>query len=131
MYCTRCGSILPEDANFCHKCGTPQKEDMKVEEPKYDTCEIVFAVIKNTGAFSRGKMKFWAKAYGTDQTYTVGESDIFDVYIIDEPPVRGKQYDLAATAINNLEEKLMADGWEYTGRYGNYYWQKKFRRKAK
>ena len=34
MYCTQCGGLLPEEARFCPKCGTPVPADPVPEEPQ-------------------------------------------------------------------------------------------------
>ncbi|MBQ5584663.1 MAG: zinc ribbon domain-containing protein, partial [Ruminiclostridium sp.] len=34
MYCTQCGGLLPEEARFCPKCGTPAPADPVPEEPQ-------------------------------------------------------------------------------------------------
>ena len=34
MYCTQCGGLLPEEARFCPKCGTPVPADPIPEEPQ-------------------------------------------------------------------------------------------------
>jgi large subunit ribosomal protein L7/L12 len=36
MYCIHCGTNLPDDANFCSKCGKPQKQETPIEKSRYD-----------------------------------------------------------------------------------------------
>lgn len=33
MYCTKCGNQVPDDAQFCEKCGTPVKTEQVKEQP--------------------------------------------------------------------------------------------------
>lgn len=54
IFCMNCGNELPDDANFCLKCGKPVGNVAKSTpqtEPKWEYCEIVFTyetdVVKN------------------------------------------------------------------------------------
>ena len=41
MFCSTCGTELPDEANFCWKCGQPVKESVSRAVPaQYEFCEI-------------------------------------------------------------------------------------------
>ena len=77
MFCMNCGKELPDDANFCLKCGKPQNASAlaEVEEPVWETCEIVWNYKKKGGMLSNDKLMFWAKAIGPKGEYNAGESE--------------------------------------------------------
>lgn len=37
MFCMHCGSLVPEDSNFCIECGTPVQVQQPVEETTQPT----------------------------------------------------------------------------------------------
>lgn len=45
MYCNQCGKSIPDDAKFCHHCGSAvgveQKSDKKPEEPQKSKVKLV------------------------------------------------------------------------------------------
>ena len=49
MYCAKCGTRLPDDANFCLKCGQ-QQEDGAVHSPT--TTKVI--EIRDSGVFEKG-----------------------------------------------------------------------------
>ena len=46
MFCTRCGSELPEETNFCPKCGAPQNGEVGTapKKEKVEDNEVKFTV---------------------------------------------------------------------------------------
>jgi len=38
-YCKKCGAELPENANFCTKCGTPVTEQARKERERRERAE--------------------------------------------------------------------------------------------
>jgi len=126
MYCINCGSQLSDDANYCLKCGKPQKPNIQVDEVKWETCEIVYEEINRGGVFSNSQMRFWADAIGQKGSYNAGASISFEQYVY--PPASDDQR--ALNAHRDLIKQLIADGWEATGDRGNGWWSHRFRRKA-
>ncbi len=135
MFCKKCGKLLPTDANFCQICGTPQREGLVVEEPKWETCELFLSEEKACGIFSRPVMKFWAKAYSEKGSYCAGVSEQFLGDGIHGsstiPYMHKKDMKFAVTALEKLEGKLLKDGWEFLGTFGDWFWAKRFRRRVK
>src|SRR5256885_12810356 len=73
MYCGNCGKELPNDANFCLKCGKPQGATVQAEVPFWEMCEIYF-FDKPKGFFSSAG-QFWAEAIGPKGRYNAGASE--------------------------------------------------------
>jgi hypothetical protein len=95
MYCTNCGYQLPNDANFCLKCGRPQKAGVQVEEPRWETCEIEDIW---------GGLTLKAVAVGPSGRYIAAAQAI-------PPPTWSKHAD-TEEAMKNLANKLVSEGWE-------------------
>ena len=76
MFCINCGTELPDEANFCWKCGKPQKEGVTVDEPKWEICEIVYETVK-APFFGNCEYRFWARAIGPQGKYRASESPVF------------------------------------------------------
>ena len=103
MFCNNCGTEIPDEANFCWKCGRPQKEGVKVEEPKYETCEI-FYIIVHEGIFGN-KSVFKAEAIGPKGKYNAGQTEIFS---IDQMIFKSRH----GVIHDGLISKLVKDGWD-------------------
>ncbi len=41
MYCMDCGQQLPDDANFCSKCGVPQKAGITAASPRPESLTLL------------------------------------------------------------------------------------------
>jgi hypothetical protein len=121
MFCTNCRTELPDDANFCSNCGRPQREDVGLAEPQWETWEIVFRQVRHRFLHTP-TLQFWAKAIGPDGTYSVGESPEFDSNYY--PESNGK-YDAGANDV--LVKHLTSEGWQPVGR-GEYWYAHRFRR---
>jgi len=90
MFCSNCGLQIPEEANFCQKCGSPQSKSgsktlLPSEEPKWETREI-FSDLKTKTNLLKGINPFWhatddmmqmfiAQALGPKGMYTVVQTD--------------------------------------------------------
>jgi len=131
MYCKYCGCQLPDEAQFCWKCGRPQKDGIQVHDSR-ESCEIHWEVVQNKGLFHSGKIKFFAKAYSPGGIYRAGESPIFNASkYYDCPPGSSDDPGLvqAKNALSHLIDQLLKNRWEYVGTYGEgNYWEKHFRR---
>jgi hypothetical protein len=121
MYCSNCGTELPDNANFCVKCGKPQREGAQPIAVKYETCVIMWKT-KDTKIKWIGKteteMSFWAEAIGSKGLYNAGESESV-IFYGDYPSIQ--QNDKAEAAVNSLIKKLGSDGWESTGKGKSWY----------
>ena len=127
MYCINCGTQIPDEANFCSKCGKLQTSKIeKVEETKWETCEIAYTVINQGHLLSNRRMMFWANAIGVNGNYNAGESVPFEQYTT--PPSSSDQRALAAH--REFISQLTKNGWESAGDRGEDWWCNRFRRKA-
>jgi hypothetical protein len=140
MDCKNCGTQLPDGANFCYKCGKPQSDNLQVDEPKWEICEIYHSVEKKGTIFSRPELIFWAKASGPNGNYNAGKSvrflgdRVYDrpLHGIDVTPSRwDDEMAYAKNALYNLETNLLKDGWEFLGSFGEFYWKKRYRRRVR
>jgi hypothetical protein len=105
MFCNDCGTELPDEANFCWKCGKPQREDIRVERPRWEICEITYP---SPWVFLCWGHKFWADAIGPQGRYNAGDSPTFSTR-------RGGPYASSQEAVNAhnaLIKKLFEDGWD-------------------
>jgi len=69
MYCFNCGTLLVDDADFCHKCGLPQKPDGRQEQGRWEFCEIV---AKSKEGVLRDTYYYEAEAVGPHGPYIAG-----------------------------------------------------------
>ena len=127
MFCTKCGAELPEQANFCWKCCLPQRDDVEAPNSRYEVCEITFRTVKNSG-FGPWIGRFVAESVGLNGTYKVAESGDFNQGATSKKARQKKWNEFDA-----LIAKLIADGWEYVGLYGDGEsdWQRRFRRRIR
>lgn len=134
MYCTNCGTKLPDEANFCSNCGKPVSGSTpKPIEEKWETCEIVCENNWDKIPFSTNlkglifgvtgapkNYKFVTKKVDIDGIHTIIETQKF--YELDDPHQNAKQ------EINTMIDILVKDRWESTGR-GEKWFNYKFRRR--
>ena len=130
IFCMNCGHELPDDANFCFKCGKPLKSTIQSAQPdaRWEYCEIVCKV----GGFSGLKSYFVAQGTGSHGLYIAARSTK-TFYGIDNT---GGDYPdthawggekKAKAALDEMISLLSADGWELTGEKGEW-WEYKYRR---
>ncbi len=133
IYCMQCGKELPDDANFCLKCGKPIGNAVKPapqSEQQWEYCEIV---CEHSGFFG-GKSYFLAKAIGAKGVYEAGRSTTpFGIYPSGpdggySPAGTGGKYQ---SALDEVLAALSAKGWQPVGRDTEYWWKYKFRRLVK
>ena len=131
MYCSACGRELPDDANYCLKCGRPQRDGVRVDEPIYETCEIDFWDQGKPGGFFRNRTYetvYWADAMGPEGPYNAGESRA-----VPGPSTNGwlsgPYSDDHYVAWKELVTQLTSDGWESVGPGGCWYIHR-FRRRV-
>jgi hypothetical protein len=134
MYCSKCGTKLPDEANFCWKCGKSQKEGIPNGELQWERCYITYEGVQQSGWISTGKARWWANVTGPEGSYRAGASSTFDAGVFNqevEVPTGPHDYAYrrAITALDELVNKLVADGWEPISSMGEPYWNKQFRRR--
>jgi len=132
MFCLTCGTQLPDDANFCHKCGTPigQTQSSKVT---WEYCQICWD--EEDSLFSGTQVWFWADAVGPEGKYNAGESPRYRTWgntRVYGPADLSHKKDRANAeeAHNRLVQMLISDGWEPLPERGEYWWQLRFRRRV-
>jgi hypothetical protein len=125
MFCINCGTELPDEANFCLRCGKPQEEGVKVEEPRWETCEILHTTL-NAPWFGDYEKQFWAAAIGPQGKYNAGESPVFES-LYTSPSGSSQE---AIDAHDALIKTLLEDGWEPIGDR-RYWWGDRFRRRVR
>jgi ribosomal protein L40E len=142
LFCYRCGTQLPDQANYCWKCGNPRKEGTQAKSPEWETCTITYEAVRNNkflGSHS-GQARWWAKATRPRESYRAGESPIFYASVekgVVEIPYSNPGFSAHLTYIDTLKvldvltNKLIADGWEPTGTYGASYWKRQYRRRIR
>ncbi len=129
MFCMNCGTELPDEANFCWKCGKPQKQTVPaggsepVAEPQWETCQIVFA--QTHQGFLGKKGMFKVEATGPNGTYSVCQTPEFPVGA--EPDRDNLQ---VQKVHNALVARLKNEGWEITGIRGTKWWESEFSRRV-
>jgi hypothetical protein len=136
MYCHQCGQKLPDEANFCLRCGRPQRPDLTIpheSEPVWETCEIDWEQWKDH-FFGGPEGVFWAEALGRDGRYRAATSAPFQA---PQGPVTiggNQRYvplrEAAQAALDAFIRHLLRGGWQPTGGRGDYWFSLRFRRRA-
>jgi hypothetical protein len=116
MYCSNCGTQLPDTANYCLNCGRPQKAKARKSEDQWEVCKIEDVYV---GGFSP-KQQLQAKAAGPKGTYLAGSSRKYK-----SNDKRGRD-----KCLSDLISQLTADGWELVGT-GDSWYEHTFRRRVK
>lgn len=78
MFCKYCKVELPDEAEFCWKCGKPQRNKNLVQEPRWESCEIVWAQVHKIEP-ETGESEFFAKARGSKGQFRSSESYVTNV----------------------------------------------------
>jgi len=122
MYCSNCGTQLSDDANFCLKCGNPQKQYIQTGGPTWETCEIFYKETTNGILWEAGF--FYVEAIGPFGVTEVARSGTF-------PEFGGPSSSstIVTDVHKDLISKLLQTGWESTGDRGDNWWSNRFRRK--
>jgi hypothetical protein len=126
MFCTSCGKDLPDDANFCLRCGQPLRTTasaplpaIHVVSPHWETCEIKDRLVQKPGWHTHAICIYYAEARGATGIYEVAQSPPYEAGRPDEQ-----------TSLDVLINQLMSEGWEYLGFYATMCWAKAFRRRV-
>lgn len=126
MFCRHCGAQLPDDANFCSKCGKPQTpaEGRAAAAPAQavEVCEVVAEMVaeKWSPTFPADMVRFEAKAAGPQGEYVAAESPKVKAGLSEyyQPNKNNKRH---VKALEELTAALAAAGWERTGKGREWY----------
>ena len=121
MFCPNCGTQLPDEVNFCWKCGKTQRSaTITSSETQYEHCRIELVEIGYR--FLQGTFyQFDANAIGPNGPYVAGQSKQFsDLMNENQQPA----------ILNTLIRQLVADGWEAVETKGSEWYQHGFRRRV-
>ena len=120
MFCVKCGTQNPDDANFCSKCGTPLKSD----QDQWEICQIECMEVKEVGWFSPAEYQFVARVTTSKGPIIVAESPVF------KKPDNMQRDKATQAAFKALVNRLLSDGWEYLRAEGEFiwWWRHQFRR---
>ena len=138
IYCTECGKELPDDANFCLRCGKPQSAGVAPWESDtfpWETARIRSKVLKKE-RFSRNcTCAFVLEAIGPVWNYISETSRPFEYYFGYDPLAHGSGFvpvnenRTTRDAFDSFVSKIVAAGWEPVPYQGSWY-QCHFRRRA-
>jgi hypothetical protein len=138
--CKGCGGSFDDSFRFCPYCGLakPESEVIKVEvrvssDDKWDTCQICrYIYHKEEHLFGDDVEEgyFWADGIGLNGTFFAGESPIFNVvYQQDKKNYKWSVIGNGSRPAHDfLVNRLIKNGWEPDGSFGEEWWQNKFRR---
>jgi hypothetical protein len=129
MFCSNCGTQLPDEANFCWKCGRPQNQGSTVEEPRWEMCEIDWVAVDSFLDAIRGRCTghLEAKAIGPKGIYIAGKTQEFSVsgYVPSPYDKKAKQM------FDGLVAQLVNIGWEPAETTSNAWYGNRFRRRIR
>ena len=101
MFCSSCGTELPDDASFCLKCGRPQKQSATRSSP---TTEYEFCTLQIVAAgWNDLKWEVWAR------NSKIAQSNKFRV---DRGLLRGPDVEIARQKNLELVSQLISQGWK-------------------
>lgn len=128
IYCPQCGKELPDDANFCMKCGKPLTggtQPTPQQEPLWEYCTTGKRQVKDGGIFHHSEYVMAARAVNPLRgTYDVAESDRF----IDHQGIPDEKL---VPYFDQLVKQLTADGWVLLPPESPWWYSRKFRRRVR
>lgn len=122
MFCSQCGTEIPEEASFCWKCGKQQIKGVAAEEPKWETCEIKWTQMREGLTGSQGW--FEADAIAPTGVYVAAQTEAFGTGYNNWMPDQRH-----APIQRELVNRLLREGWEPVGDRGPEWWSDRFRRR--
>jgi zinc ribbon protein len=139
MYCKKCGKPIPDDSDFCNKCGAPQRVGLSAAttETSWETGRIRCKAIKEGRFFfgryrSNFKCMFVLEAIGPKGSYTAETSPEFEYYWADNPSSDGeysqaipfyvfvKEYEGLRQVFDGFVAQITTAGWEPVPRQDSY-----------
>lgn len=140
IYCMQCGKELPDDANFCLKCGKPvggTVQSAPQSEPKWEYCEIVYddpiSKRKKRWAKTYYDIEFWAKGVRSTGTFNALPNEEFLGKIAEldwDIVFPSAESEEDRKAVDALIARLGETGWELLPNKGKNWFSYKFRRKV-
>lgn len=134
FYCTKCGAQLPDNANYCWQCGTPQQRPgtsaaSDAAAVPEETCEIVCEKVgEKWGIYPRDIMQFRVVVYDQGGQRSIAVSPKFEVTAFQfEGPDRKNRWHRAA--FEALAAQLMASGWRQVDK-GEKWFNRRYRRRG-
>ena len=135
MFCVNCGAELPDEANFCWKCGKPHPAHGESDQAQWERCEIVCLLVDDPALFASwydsthwfhsAWLQFRAEATGPKGHYVTAESEAFRSEPTFPPAADDRQ---ALDAFHSLFQRLVADGWQLLEDRGDAWYSSRFRR---
>jgi len=138
MFCSDCGTELPEEASFCWKCGKRQQsrdEADSQQQTQWEVCEIVYEA--RTRPFPASvvmsrvtspQVRLWVQAIGPNGRYTAARSEVWCVSYSPESGPNSKDRK-TIRELDQLIQTLVANGWEPTSEKGGGWFSHRFRRR--
>ncbi|GIK63223.1 MAG: hypothetical protein BroJett018_10170 [Chloroflexota bacterium] len=140
MFCSNCGTQIPDDSNFCPKCGKPQRNGLNTtsQEVRYERIvKIQQTVIKRKPDFfffiGGATWIYVAIAVGSQGQYEAARSPEFieegSWLFFDSNSSHDRNKKAKEWAFDQLIRQLSVDGWESTGRdnFGEYTFRRRVR----
>ena len=123
MYCVKCGTQLPDHANFCFKCGVPQKGGVPAAASSNRVVEIQMGYVEESGFLGK-KMRHVFKAVDIGSGNVVAQSATFraDRYLDDSSQVRYRESYEAKQILQSLMSELSRKGWSPEPRKGEFWY---------
>lgn len=126
MFCSNCGTQIPDEANFCWKCGKPQKKDFEPShQVQLEYCEVMWYEI-SASFTGNNKGYFYAEAINPHGKYTTRETKAFNLGLGGHLPSADRQ----GTIHKEFVDQLLQDGWQATGDRGEAWWALRFKRQV-
>ena len=123
MYCVKCGTQLPDHANFCLKCGAPQRGGVAATVPPRRVVEI-----RDSGIFEKGFLR--EKHKNVFVAVDIGSGEEIPI----SPPFKGSYYHSAnqygeirdnfeaKQPLQSLMSQLTKNGWTPEPRKGEFWY---------
>jgi hypothetical protein len=124
MFCSKCGAQLPDDANFCNKCGNSMAGASTAPKESWEHCEIQY-VTKHSLLLTL-KARFYAEAIGPKGTYCAASSDVW----LNHTLLFAAHHRPTSEAYEGVVQALVQSGWEPVAEKGSAWFNKRFRRRA-
>jgi len=132
MFCSSCGTQLSDDANFCHKCGTPVGHSSAEEKgTQWEYCQV-YRDWKEKGfsLFTSWVVWYYADAlHPVKGKYIAMKSDQFTLSF-DDWHYRFNELELPKNVLNEFAAQLIKDGWVPIPERGENFWQLCFKRRT-
>lgn len=117
MFCSKCGTQLPDDASFCMKCGKSLLADTTNRPVQWEVCQIYeeferqsFLTSTALGFLGRQDRDEWYEARVGNEVIAKSSAIRYKRSYAGNTP---KSYWQGMTAAKqSLIEELVADGWE-------------------